>query len=193
MTKKSKDETSSSAAIRRKKSTKLATASSATIRRKKSKLIALDSKSVSKDGKNMQDFYDEMTVDVLARTLWGEARGEGDIGMLAVANVILNREKIAKKKGKFWWGNNIIQICQKPYQFSCWNRSDPNFRKLQSVDKRDLYFATAVRIANRAVTGVLEDITSGATHYHASSITPYWAKGQAPIEVIGAHKFYRLR
>ncbi len=159
---------------------------------KKPKLVAICSGVDKNNGKNMQDFYDEITVDVLARTLWGEARGEGEGGMEAVANVILNREKIAQKKGKFWWGNNIIQICQKPYQFSCWNRSDPNFQKLQSVDKSDLYFATALRIANRAVAGVLTDVTSGATHYHASSITPYWAKGQTPITIIGAHKFYRL-
>ena len=159
---------------------------------KKPKLIALDACGVSKNEKSMQDFYDEITVDTLARTLWGEARGEGSDGMKAVANVILNREKIAQDKGKFWWGNNIIQICQKPYQFSCWNRADPNFRKLQSVGEEDLYFATALRIARRAVIGALEDITQGATHYHSSSITPYWAKGRTPLTIIGNHKFYSL-
>ena len=163
---------------------------------KKPKLIAVDALCQSdvapKGEKTMQDFYDEITVDVLARTLWGEARGEGTEGMKAVASVILNRAVVAQKKGKFWWGNNIIQICQKPYQFSCWNRSDPNFRKLQSVDEKDLYFATALRVAHRAVAGVLEDVTGGATHYHASSILPYWAKGKAPSSVIGAHKFYNL-
>ncbi len=162
---------------------------------KKPKLVALDACSVSKgtkDSKSMQDFYDDISVDTLARTLWGEARGEGAEGMVAVALVILNRVKVAEHKGKFWWGNNIIQVCQKPYQFSCWNRSDPNFRKLQSVGVEDLYFATAKRIAARAVIGALDDITKGATHYHASNITPYWAKGKSPITVIGAHKFYRL-
>ena len=168
------------------------TVSSAKVRRKKPKLIAMDSCGISEEGKTMNEFYNEITVDVLARTLWGEARGEGADGMKAVANVILNREKIAREKGKFWWGNDIIQICQKPYQFSCWNRSDPNFRKLQEVDKRDLYFATALRIANRAVAGALEDVTGGATHYHAASIMPYWAKGKEPITVIGSHKFYNL-
>ncbi|PCJ98659.1 MAG: hydrolase [Zetaproteobacteria bacterium] len=140
----------------------------------------------------MQDFYDEITADVLARTLWGEARGEGAEGMKAVACVILNRAAIAQKKGKFWWGNNIIQICQKPYQFSCWNRSDPNFQKLQLVDEGDLYFVTACRIANRALAGVLKDNTLGATHYHAASIAPYWAKGKTPSSVVGVHKFYDL-
>lgn len=163
---------------------------------KKPRLIAVDmlcqSGAATKGEQTMQEFYDGIIVDVLARTLWGEARGEGAEGMKAVANVILNRAVVAQKKGKFWWGNDIIQICQKPYQFSCWNRSDPNFRKLQSVDEKDLYFATALRVARRAVAGVLDDMTGGATHYHASSIVPYWAKGKAPSFVIGAHKFYNL-
>ncbi|MCB1531722.1 MAG: cell wall hydrolase [Alphaproteobacteria bacterium] len=158
---------------------------------KKPKLIALDSKSLSED-KNIEKFYRDMEVDVLARTLWGEARGEGTAGMEAVASVVLNRVRVAQNRGKFWWGNNIIQVCQKPYQFSCWNRSDPNFRKLQAVDEADLYFATALRIARRAVIGKLEDATGGATHYHASGVAPYWAKREKPTAVIGNHIFYYL-
>lgn len=137
-------------------------------------------------------FYRDLETDVLARTLWGEARGEGTLGMHAVANVIVNRVKVAEKRGKYWWGNNIIQVCQKPYQFSCWNRSDPNFQKLQQVGADDLYFASALRIARRAVAGVLEDKTFGATHYHAAGISPYWAKNEKPVTVIGQHIFYKL-
>lgn len=155
-------------------------------------LTALDSKSLSRD-KTMQEFYREMEIDVLARTLWGEARGEGAAGMEAVACVILNRVAVAQKNGgKYWWGNNIIQVCQKPYQFSCWNRSDPNFRKLQEIDEKNLYFATAVKIARRAMIGALKDFTRGATHYHEKSIAPYWAKNEKPAAAIGRHVFYRL-
>lgn len=159
---------------------------------KKPKLTALDAKSMSKD-KQMHKFYRDLEVDVLARTLWGEARGEGTEGMEAVACVVLNRVRVAQNRGgKFWWGANIIQVCQKPYQFSCWNRSDPNFRKLQAVDENDLYFATALRIARRAVIGALKDQTGGATHYHANSILPYWAKREKPTATIGNHIFYYL-
>lgn len=155
------------------------------------KLTALDAKSMEKD-KKMQEFYNELETDVLARTLWGEARGEGSAGMQAVACVILNRVRVVQDLGRYWWGNNIIQVCQKPYQFSCWNRSDPNFRKLQAVDDRDMYFATALRIARRSIAGTIADITMGATHYHAAGITPYWARGEKPVAVIGRHIFYRL-
>lgn len=157
----------------------------------KPRLTALDAKAMSKDAE-MHKFYRDLEIDVLARTLWGEARGEGSAGMEAVACVILNRVKIAGEKGKFWWGNNIIQVCQKPYQFSCWNRSDPNFKKLQAIDESNLYFATAVRIARRAIAGALKDITYGATHYHAAGISPYWAKRETPTTVIGDHIFYHL-
>lgn len=162
----------------------------------KLKLIAIcDGHAIKDDGdqtKSMQDFYDDIAIDVLARTLWGEARGQGSDGMNAVAAVILNRVRVAQQKGSFWWGNNIIQVCQKPYQFSCWNRSDPNFRKLQAVTEEDLYFATAVRIARRAVLDQIDDQTLGATHYHADTIKPYWAKGKRPSIIIGNHVFYTL-
>lgn len=138
------------------------------------------------------EFYKEMEVDVLARTLWGEARGEGDKGMEAVAAVILNRVAFAEGRAGYWWGNDIISVCQKPYQFSCWNRSDPSYLKLQAVTPSDRHFATALRIARRAVIGAIVDPTRGATHYHADYVSPYWAKGQTPTVVIGRHIFFNL-
>ncbi|MCB9963728.1 MAG: cell wall hydrolase [Rhodospirillales bacterium] len=136
--------------------------------------------------------YHELEVDTLARTMWGEARNQGSIGMQAVAAVIINRTKISQQKQKFWWGSTLIQICQKPYQFSCWNRTDPNFQKLLHVTKENIYFASALRIARRAVYNRIDDPTGGADHYHASGIFPLWAKGEKPTAVIGDHIFYRL-
>ncbi|MGB0719257.1 MAG: cell wall hydrolase [Bdellovibrionales bacterium] len=159
---------------------------------KKPKLTAIGGSDV-KPRADAADFYRELEIDTLARTMWGEARGEGDLGLQAVANVVLNRVKVATEKGgKYWWGNNIIQVCQKPYQFSCWNRSDPSFKKLQAVDESNLYFATCLRIARRAVIGALDDPTGGATHYHADYVAPYWAKGETPTIIIGRHIFYKM-
>lgn len=132
-------------------------------------------------------------IDVLARTLWGEARGEGSMGMHAVAAVILNRLKMAEKAGGFWWGNTVQGICKKPYQFSCWNKDDPNLEKLKVVDDRDIHFATAMRLARRAVIGALTDPTNGATHYHAAGINPPWARNEKPTAVLGRHIFYCLK
>ncbi len=129
----------------------------------------------------------EQEIDVLARTLWGEARGEGSGGMQAVANVVMRRVKIGG-----WWGNSVIEVCQKPYQFSSWNKDDPNYKRLLSVDENDIHFSAAQSIAERAVCGALDDITGGADHYHAAGIYPMWIKGQRPVSVIGNHIFYKL-
>lgn len=140
-----------------------------------------------------EDFYKMVEIDILARTLWGEARGDGAIGMQAVANVILNRVAIAREEGKFWWGNNIVQVCQKPYQFSCWNRSDPNFKRLQNVDETDENFKLALALARKAVAGCLADHTNGATHYHMGKYSPpYWASKESPCAVVGGHIFYKI-
>ncbi len=142
--------------------------------------------------KEDQSMFTELTIDVLARTLWGEGRGEGTTGMEAIASVVLNRVAIAQEKGRYWWGNDIITVCQKPYQFSCWNRSDPNYRQLQAVTDKDIHFATALRIARRAVSGTLADVTNGATHYHTKAVKPFWAKGKTPTTMIGNHIFFRI-
>lgn len=141
---------------------------------------------------NSAEFIKQMEIDVLARTLWGEARGEGQGGMEAVASVILNRVAVARRLDGYWWGNTIIQVCQKPYQFSCWNKLDPNFKKLLAVDEGDIHFATALRVARRAVLGFIKDKTGEATHYHALGIQPNWALGQTPTARIGYHVFYAL-
>ena len=137
-------------------------------------------------------FFQGLAADVLARTLWGEGRSEGNAGMEAIASVVLNRVAVAESRGGYWWGADIISVCQKPYQFSCWNRSDPNYKKLIAVTERDIHFATALRIARRAVAGPLGDNTGGATHYHTKAISPDWAKGQIPVAIIGSHIFYKL-
>ena len=139
-----------------------------------------------------EEFLRQIEIDVMARTLWGEARSEGQQGMEALASVILNRANHAKREGSFWWGNTIIQVCQKPYQFSCWNKSDPNFKKLTAVTTDDMHFATALRVARRAVLGMVKDKTGGATHYHTIDILPFWAKNQKPTTRIGRHIFYKL-
>lgn len=139
-----------------------------------------------------EEYLRQLEIDVMARTLWGEARSEGQQGMEAVAMVILNRASVAKRKSGFWWGNTIIQVCQKPFQFSCWNKSDPNFKKLTAVTTDDIHFATALRVSRRAVLGMVKDKTGGATHYHTIDILPFWAKGQKPTARIGRHIFYKL-
>ncbi len=137
-------------------------------------------------------YYRELEIDVLARTIFGEARSEPHEGLEAVASVVLNRVAISARKRKYWWGNGVIGVCQKPYQFSCWNRDDPSYKRLINVTASNKHFATALRVARRAVIGALPDNTHGATHYHADYVDPYWAVGELPVKTIGRHIFYKL-
>jgi N-acetylmuramoyl-L-alanine amidase len=130
------------------------------------------------------------SLDVFARTLWGEARGEGQTGMEAVACVICNR---ASHPRKSWGGSEISNVCQQPWQFSCWNRNDPNLPKLMVVTREDPAFATALQVAHRAVSGGLEDITEGSDHYFAvNNPAPNWATHDKFVKRIGNHAFYRI-
>ena len=130
-------------------------------------------------------------VDVLAKTIYGEARGEGQRGMHAVANVIMNRVAVSEALGGFWWGVGVIGVCKAKWQFSCWNKSDPNLKQLngEAIYKK-LAFTVAENIAEEALEGNLEDITDGATSYHTSAVNPWWAEKMTFIKEIGNHLFY---
>ena len=128
-------------------------------------------------------------LDTMARTLWGEARGETDEGVLAVAWVILNR---ARKPG--WWGHDIESVCLKRWQFSCWNPTDPNYPYLSG--KRPIPGAEFLRMREIALAAVLEaqpDPTGGATHYHVKNMKnpPRWRLGAQHAATIGNHVFSR--
>lgn len=126
-------------------------------------------------------------VDILARTIWGEARGDGRVGMTAVANVIVNRANNPR-----WWGQDISTCCLAPWQFSCWNENDPNLAKLESVTGADPQFVTALAIAQEAVAGKLADTTLGADSYYAiGSSTPSWVATATPTCHIIHHAFFR--
>lgn len=135
-------------------------------------------------------------IDILARTIWGEARGEGVAGMEAVAAVIMNRVNadLGKDGKPDWWGEGVEGVCRKPYQFSCWLPNDPNLDKLLSITSKDPWFAHAIEIAKRAVKGELPDPTGGSDHYCVDSVADKtaWAKGKTPVARIGRHLFFRL-
>ncbi|WP_298374408.1 cell wall hydrolase [Azospirillum sp.] len=125
--------------------------------------------------------------EIIARTLWGEARGEGIAGMAAVAGVIANRVRSPR-----WWGKTVSTVCLKPYQFSCWLKGDPNRDKLLTVTEADRSYWLALEIADELEDGRLRDVTAGADHYHSTRVQPEWSRGKTPVATIGVHRFYRL-
>ena len=125
--------------------------------------------------------------DVTARTLWGEARNQGERGMRAVACVINNRWKTQYRRRK-----TPTDVCLDRWQFSCWNTSDPNLAKLRAVTPTSsAAFAMALQLADELIAGSLVDITFRARHYYAATAKPpLWAQGHQPCAVIGDHLFF---
>lgn len=127
-------------------------------------------------------------VQILALTLYGEARGESPEGQAAVAWVIRNR---ADRRFR---GNSIREVCLSPKQFSCWNASDVNRPKLEDAGTlRTEAYKRLERIAGDVIAGRVADPTGGADHYHEESIAPYWAKTMQRTAQVGRHVFYRMK
>lgn len=114
---------------------------------------------------------------LLALCLWGEARGEGVTGQLAVAHVVMNRSR-----RQSWYGASVRGVILKPYQFSFFNQV-PAPLPQPGPDQ--------IAIAELVMGGHTVDPTKGATHYHAAGMTPGWAPYLRFLLRIGNHLFYQ--
>ena len=121
---------------------------------------------------------------IMARTIFGEARGEDDIGRLAVANVILNRWA----KG---FRNSIAGVCLQHAAFSCWLENDPNRPVLDSIG---ISANSAIRecfVIGLNALNTNDDITFGSTHYFNPKLAaPRWAAGHTQVFSHGRHIFF---
>jgi coenzyme F420-reducing hydrogenase delta subunit len=146
-------------------------------------------KTKSKKDKQTPLSYDNY---IIATTLVGEAGGEGEAGMKAVANVLKNRAKASKQ--------NIANVALEPKQFSMWNSHTIDGEKVQNVHKefvKDAYpnndkvWKKAIEITKNIKS--LKDNTGGATSYYNPDVaSPDWGVGSKTWETtkkIGKHLF----
>ena len=129
-------------------------------------------------------------IATLARTLYGEARGEGLRGIRACGHVVMNRLRDER------WPETIAKVCLQPLQFSCWNgEGEARLNNLSFEDLRDaLVWAPATAIALLYET---DDPTNGANHYLTNKLflsgdRPSWADPHKIVAVIGNHTFLKL-
>ena len=131
----------------------------------------------------------EDEVRLLAATVWGEARSEGEGGMRAVAHVMVNR--IGPR-----FGEDLSTVILSPKQFSVWNRNDPNRRIVQNLARDPSSVATdpewlvAERVSREVLSGQSVDPTSGALFYHTRGVRPRWARIGQGRQTLGQHIFY---
>lgn len=135
--------------------------------------------------------------DVLALTLYGEARGEPIEGRIAVACCIRNRvtADLGHDGKPDWWGEGYTGVCLAPKQFSCWNANDPNLAVLQQKAGefgRDPLLDECRWIANGVIDGVVRDRVGPATHYYEQHMRtpPKWAAGATLVARVSNHLFF---
>lgn len=127
---------------------------------------------------------------ILARTIYGEARSEREMGRQAVAEVILNRKASPR------YPDSIIAVCLQPFQFSCWNANDPNRAKIIHLQPgANADFDECLSVAGEALAGTINHLTDAVLHYHSTSIgSPSWVRKSPHAFMerkIGRHLFYR--
>jgi len=121
----------------------------------------------------------------LTEALYFEARGENLVGQVAVAEVILNRVDSKSYPnsvcGVIQQGQSKRNGCQ--FSFICDG-------KVEHIGDRKAYDELG-KVAWVMLQGKPRILTGKATHYHATSVQPRWAKRLVRTARIGDHIFYR--
>lgn len=151
------------------------------------KALPAPAETISKTEAQAVDPIGEEPVDgavtCLARTIYWEARGEGDAGMQAVASVVMNRLR------HMGFPKTICGVVtqgqeQGACQFSWWCDGQRDAAEAHEP------YTLAKEIARKALNRQLEDRTEGALYYH-QGVPPSWAKQYLRTVEVGGHVFYK--
>ena len=132
---------------------------------------------------------------VIAITLMGEARGEGENGLYAVGCVIQKRAQERKLTlSQVCLENRLNKRGVRVWQFSCWNDKPyiETMKRLLKANTKQAKYSKRLARAMCAGGMLAQTFTGNANHYHANYVSPYWIKGQKPTKIIGKHIFYKL-
>lgn len=137
---------------------------------------------ISADGENfVYAPYSSFTAEdilYLAKTVYGEMRGENDATRTAVAWTIRNR---SEEKNR-----TIKSIVKQKNQYSAWNKNDPNFKATsdpENFSSQNPIEIKAWKECQEVAEKVLQaekssDPTKGATHYFNGNKIPNWVKNE---------------
>ena len=125
-------------------------------------------------------------LDCLAEAIYYEARSEGRVGQLAVAEVVLNRVRHGQYPdticGVVYQGSERTTGCQ--FTFTC----DGSLMR----EPRGRSWERSRAVAEHALLGFARPVTRRATHYHTVAVDPYWNDNLMRTRRIGTHIFYRF-
>lgn len=125
----------------------------------------------------------------LVRTLYHEARGEPVEGVLAVAQVVLNRTEHDR------YPDSICKVVKQQlvkgvYQFSFWKHKEILKKPVNKTSWRKMEIL-AQQAINLHYSGF--DIADKAMYYHTTKVKPSWRKSDKlkRVKKIGNHIFYK--
>lgn len=111
----------------------------------------------------------------LSAIMFGEARGEPDIGKVAVAYTAINRKADPN------YPKNICSVMKQPYQYEFLTKYG------MPTEKQVAYL---MPLAEAILKGRIDDPTKGAKWFHTKNIKPYWAKDKTIKLAYNNHIFY---
>ena len=127
----------------------------------------------------------------LALNIYHEARNQPVKGQVAVSQVVLNRVadkrypndvcSVVQQAKRTKSGKIILHKCM--FSWFCDGRSDQ--------PKDSDAFRWAMHVSLGVIYGQYPDLSNGATHYHADSVSPKWTINKIKTAEIGNHIFYR--
>jgi spore germination cell wall hydrolase CwlJ-like protein len=134
-------------------------------------------------------------VEVLARNLFFEARGEPEEGIIAVGHVVLNRAADDRR-----WGETVTEVVCEPNQFSWTRTDDPQHKHIRAPWRLSpAKWSRCLDLARKILAGETEDPTAGANHYLNVAAcrkskwgVPSWYNPRRVTVKIGNHTFLKL-
>jgi len=135
----------------------------------------------------------------LALNIYYESRGSNLADQAAVADVVLNRVEDTRypnticevvyqgKQRPSWKDPSKMVMVRNKCQFSWYCDGKADVPRDEEAWKKAQQLAWEMVYYNRL------DITEGATHYHATYVSPDWAKDFQLIGRIGDHVYYRQK
>jgi hypothetical protein len=144
----------------------------------------------------LDDFGKLDDKQLMSLVIYGEARGEGRAGAIAVGSVILERVE-----HRNWDGDTIKEVCLMPYQFSCLLPDDPNYIALKITAKnfeaqrlRSQALMICYDIASGLIAGTIPRTPEIAEHhvcqYCTSAVEPDWKSKMTLVATVGHHEFF---
>lgn len=135
-------------------------------------------------------------MNVVARTLYMEARGEGPVGLDMVMTVIWNRSGGDAA--------NFADVCLAYKQFSCWNNianKSPSTYQIQfpkgavaGSGKDASSWQVCVNLAKSAFDGTFKPMNDKwNSYYNPDKADPDWADDMVGAEMVGHHKVGELK